>query len=76
MQQKPKMDFEDGFFVAYDFVFGNKNSPSKATWYTKSCHKKPKMDFEDGFLFVAHDFAFGNKKPIFKNPSGLQNYGF
>jgi hypothetical protein len=28
------------------------------------------------FLFVAHDFAFGNKKPIFKNPSGIQNYGF
>jgi hypothetical protein len=76
MQQKPKMDFENGFFVAHDFVFGNKNSPSKPTWNTKSCHKKPKMDFGDVFLFVAHDFAFGNKKPIFKNPSGIQNYGF
>jgi hypothetical protein len=76
MQQKPKMDFEDGFFLAHDFVFGNKNPPSKPTWDTKSCHKKPKMDFENGFLFVAHDFAFGNKKPIFKNPSGIQNYGF
>jgi hypothetical protein len=76
MQQKPKMDFEDWFFVAHDFVFGNKNPPSKPTWYTKSCHKKSKMDFEDGFLFVAHDFAFGNKMPIFENPSGIQNYGF
>jgi hypothetical protein len=65
-----------GFFVAHDFVFGNKNPPSKPTWDTKSCHKKPKMDCEDGFLFVAHDFAFGNKKPIFKNPSGIQVYGF
>jgi hypothetical protein len=73
MQQKPKMDFEDGFFVAHNFVFGNKHPPSKPIWDTRSCHKNPRWILKMGFCLL---HTFGNKKPIFKNLSGIQNYGF
>jgi hypothetical protein len=60
--KNPRWILKMGFLLHTISYLATKNSPSKPTWYTKSCHKKPEMDFEDGF-FVAHNFVFGNKNP-------------
>jgi hypothetical protein len=72
MQQKPKMDFEDGFFVTHDFVFGNKNPPGIQNHATKN----PRWILKMGFCLLHIILHLATKSPSSKTHLGYKIMDF